>query len=98
MTKELTIIARIEAKKDKIEFVKKELLKLIEPTRKEEGCLYYNINQDNENPELFLAYESWQNQEKCQNHLQSDHFKVCMQTTYGAIKDLTVNGMSQIAK
>ena len=32
----LTIVARIEAKSDKIELVKNALIKLIEPTRNEE--------------------------------------------------------------
>jgi quinol monooxygenase YgiN len=39
MSNVLTIIARIEAVEDKIELVKTELIKLIEPTLKEKGKL-----------------------------------------------------------
>ena len=35
----LTIVANIKANADKIDLVKAELEKLIEPTRTEEGCL-----------------------------------------------------------
>ena len=49
----LTIVANIEAKKNKIEFIKEELLKLIEPTKAEEGCIEYRLQQDNQNPEFF---------------------------------------------
>jgi quinol monooxygenase YgiN len=59
MTSTLIIVARIEAKTDKIKQVKTALLKLIKPTRKEEGCLQYDLHQDNENPDVFLFYERW---------------------------------------
>lgn len=60
MSKKLTIVARIEANSDKIEWVKAELLKLIEPTLKEAGCIRYDLYQDNENPAVFLLYEKWE--------------------------------------
>ena len=40
----LTIVANIYAKAGRIDFVKAELLKLIEPTRAEEGCLNYDLH------------------------------------------------------
>ena len=46
---QLTIVADIVAKQDKIELVKSELLKLIEPTLAEEGCINYDLHQDNNN-------------------------------------------------
>ncbi len=52
----LTIVANIKAKADKIDLVKAELLKLIDITRAEEGCLQYDLHQDNENPAHFLFY------------------------------------------
>ena len=53
----LTIIAQIEANKGKEAFIKEELLKLIEPTKKEAGCLEYRLQEDNENPEKFIFVE-----------------------------------------
>ena len=45
----LTIVANIKANPDKIDLVKAELLKLIEITRSEEGCINYDLHQDNDN-------------------------------------------------
>ncbi len=53
-TRKFTIVARILAKTEKRELVKQELLKLIEITRSEEGCMSYNLYQDNENAKLFV--------------------------------------------
>lgn len=97
MSNVLTIVARIEAKADKIEQVKTALLKLIEPTRKEEGCLQYNLHQDNENPEIFLFYENWQSRTLWQTHMNNDHLKTYMEETHGAVENFTVNEMSHIA-
>ena len=41
---------------EKIELVKSELLKLIDITRAENGCINYDLHQDNENKNLFLFY------------------------------------------
>ncbi len=92
----LTIVAHIEAKKDKIDLVKSELIKLIQPTRSEEGCLQYDLHQDNEKPELFLFYENWKNRQLWQEHMKTAHIKAYKQTTKDAIENFTVNEMSLI--
>ncbi|MFT6863814.1 MAG: quinol monooxygenase YgiN [Akkermansiaceae bacterium] len=50
----LTIVAHIHAEADQIDLVKTELSKLIEITRAEEGCLNYDLHQDNEKPTHFF--------------------------------------------
>ena len=96
MTKSLTIIARIEAKKDKIDLVKSELLKLIEPTRKEQGCLQYDLHQDNHNSKIFMFYEKWKNRELWQAHMNNEHLKAYLDDTDGAIENFTLNEICQI--
>ena len=59
----LTIVARILAKPEKRELVKSELLKLIDITRAEKGCINYDLHQDNENENLFLFYENWESRD-----------------------------------
>ncbi len=97
MIKSLIIVARIEAEKEKIEFVKSELLKLIEPTRGENGCIQYDLHQDNDKTEVFLFFEQWENRELWQVHMESDHLKIFLKETEGAIAELVINEMSQIA-
>ena len=64
MTNEkLTIVAKTLAKEEKRELVKAELLKLIENTRAEEGCINYDLHQDNQNKNLFLLNENSTNRD-----------------------------------
>jgi len=97
MSTALTIVARIQAKADKLELVKAALLKLIEPTRAEEGCLQYDLHQDNVNPEIFVFYENWASRELWQTHMNNDHLKAYMIETEGAVESFVLNEMGKIA-
>jgi len=92
----LTIVARILAKEEKRELVKSELLKLIDITRAEEGCINYDLHQDNENPNLFLFYENWESRDLWQTHMNNDHLAQYMKATDGAVEEFTLNEMSII--
>ena len=93
----LTIITNIKTKADKVEFVKAELLKLIEVTRAEKGCVNYDLHQDNENPVHFLFYEKWESRELWQIHMGNKHLGEYVAATEGAVEEFTVNEMTQIA-
>lgn len=92
----LTIVANIIAKPDHLELVKTELLKLIEVTRKEEGCINYDLHQDNEIPNGFLFFENWENRELWQKHMNNKHLADYMHATEGAIEDFSVHEMTHI--
>lgn len=97
MPKQLTIVARIEANSDKIELVKAELVKLIEPTLKEVGCIQYDLHQDNENPAVFLFYENWESHELWQEHMNNTHLAEYMKATEGAVASFTLNKMTRLS-
>jgi len=92
----LTIVARILAKPGKRELVKTELLKLVEITRAEKGCINYDLHQDNENENLFLFYENWESRELWQTHMNNTHLAEYIKATDGAVEEFTLNEMSQI--
>ncbi|OEF23408.1 putative quinol monooxygenase [Vibrio rumoiensis] len=92
----LTIVANIKAKADQIELVKTELLKLIDITRAEEGCIHYDLHQDNQNPAHFVFYENWQSEALLQVHLANQHLTDFRQATEGCIEEFTLNKMTQI--
>ncbi|MFT4763850.1 MAG: quinol monooxygenase YgiN [Oleispira sp.] len=96
MTK-LTIIANIKASPDKIDLVKSELLKLIEITRAEKGCINYDLHQDNENPTHFVFYENWESRELWQTHMANTHLAEYIVATEGAVTEFTLNEMTIIA-
>ncbi len=92
----LTILANIHAKPDQIETVKAELLKLIPITRAEEGCVQYDLHQDNENPDHFVFYEIWESRELWQTHMEAPHLAAYKRATDGAIAEFTLNEMTVI--
>ncbi len=96
MTK-LTIVANIVAKEDNIELVKTELLKLVDITRAEEGCINYDLHQDNENPAHFTFYENWLSRELWQTHMANTHLAAYMAATEGAVESFVLNEMTRIA-
>ncbi|MGR5162898.1 putative quinol monooxygenase [Vibrio owensii] len=93
----LTIVANIIAKEDQVELVKAELLKLIDVTRAEEGCINYDLHQDNENPAHFTFYENWETRELWRTHMDNEHLAQYMKATEGAVDTFTLNEMSHIA-
>lgn len=92
----LTIVANIIAKQDKVELVKQELLKLIDITRAEEGCINYDLHQDNENPAHFVFYENWESRELWQAHMGNQHLADYLAETEGAVDTFTVSEMTHI--
>mgnify|MGYP005811333915 CR=1 FL=1 len=93
----LTIVANIKANADKIDLVKAELLKLIATTRAEEGCITYDLHQDNENRAHFMFYENWQTRELWQTHMNNQHLADYIAATEGAVAEFTLNEMTVIS-
>jgi len=92
----LTIVANIHAKADQIDLVKAELLKLVPITRAEEGCINYDLHQDNENPAHFTFYENWESRDLWQTHMSAPHLAAYMAATDGAVAEFTLSEMSHI--
>jgi quinol monooxygenase YgiN len=92
----LTIVANITANADKVELVKAELLKLIETTRAEDGCVQYDLHQDNKDPAHFLFYENWESRELWQAHMNAQHLQDYMAATDGAVAEFTLSEMTKI--
>jgi len=63
-------------------FLEAELRALIGPTRKEDGCLRYNLYRSTEGPAAYLLYEIWESRNHHTAHTKTDHF-----TRWNARKD-----------
>ena len=66
----LTVVAQIKAKPGKETQVRQELLSLVAPSRKDAGCLNYDLHQALDNPALFLFHENWTSKAHLDAHLQ----------------------------
>lgn len=80
----LTCVAKIKAKPESKSLVKSELVKCIEPTRNEQGCLDYDMHVDINDSSIFVFYENWETEAHLDRHIESEHIRNC----YGLIGDL----------
>jgi quinol monooxygenase YgiN len=76
--KTITVIATFNAKSGKETELKKILLGFIAPTRKEAGCLNYDLHQSPDDPAQFLFHENWTSRAHLDAHLQNDHIKTAL--------------------
>ena len=72
----LRVVARIKAKSGKVDEVRELLSGLVEPTRKESGCVSYELLQNTEDPTDFTFVEEWESEKAFASHRASDHIKV----------------------
>jgi quinol monooxygenase YgiN len=70
---EVRVIARGVALEGKGDEVKALLRGLVEPTRAEAGCKYYELFESNV-PGIFLFNELWESQAHLDAHAASSHF------------------------
>jgi quinol monooxygenase YgiN len=69
----LIVFARMKSRKDQIDATRKGLLSLVEPTRKEPGCIQYDLHQSTEDKTIFYFYEKWSDDAAMTAHLQTPH-------------------------
>jgi quinol monooxygenase YgiN len=76
--KHITVVAIFQAKPGKEAELKKALISLVAPTRKETGCINYDLHTSPEDPAKFLFYENWTSKAALDAHLQNDHIKALL--------------------
>lgn len=67
--KPLTVTARVKAGPGKEEEVLGHLLSLIEPSRKDPGCLNYDLHRSQTDPGSFLFHENWARRDLWDRHM-----------------------------
>ena len=71
----LRVVARFKALPDKVDAVRSILLGLIEPTRKEAGCVTYELLQNKADPTDFTFVGALADENSLDSHAASDHLK-----------------------
>jgi quinol monooxygenase YgiN len=92
----ITINAILKAKQGKEELLRSELLKVIGPSRAEEGCLNYSLHESTENNSTFVFYETWKNEESVKHHIETKHYKQYRQNTETLIEQREVYRLKMI--
>ncbi len=70
----ITVEAKIKAKPGMEDKVREELLSLVASTRKEAGCMNYDLHQSPEDKSLFMFYENWRSKKDLDEHIRTPHF------------------------
>lgn len=70
----IRVVAHVTAKPDRVEDTRDALLRLIEPTRAESGCVRYELLQNEADPTDFAFVEEWASQEALGEHFRTEHF------------------------
>jgi quinol monooxygenase YgiN len=69
----IKIVARIIATADCVDRVRSILLAVVEPTRKETGCISYALLQNRTDPADFTFVEEWVSDAAIDAHLKREH-------------------------
>jgi quinol monooxygenase YgiN len=77
--KTVTVIAQIKAKPGKESEVRRELLALVAPSRRDAGCVNYDLHQALDNPALFMFHENWLSEAHLEAHLQKPDLKAALE-------------------
>ena len=81
----LKVIATISAIKGKEIDLEEVLIKLIEPTRKEHGCISYTLLNNTADQTEYTFFEEWKTVKDLEAHIQSAHFQEAVSSLDGLI-------------
>jgi quinol monooxygenase YgiN len=70
----LTLVVLLRAKEGQHLLLEAELRALVHPSRKEEGCLQYDLHRGADQPGSFLLHEVWASRDRHDAHTRTPHF------------------------
>ncbi len=75
----IRVVAHFAVQPDKVdEFIRAASATLVEPTRKEPGCLQYQLCQDVADPTRFAMVEEWESEEHLATHLAQESLQAAV--------------------
>lgn len=83
----LTVVAEMLAKPGKEDELRSQLLALVEPTRKEEGAVQYDLHVSTDEPGRFVFYENWTSREMLDRHSRSPHLQAFRKAAEGLLAE-----------
>ncbi|MBY0007505.1 MULTISPECIES: putative quinol monooxygenase [Priestia] len=94
---EIIINAILQAKPGKEEELRSELVKVIEPSREEKGCIQYTLHQDTDKAGTFVFYEKWKSKEDVEAHIETPHYQQYRQQTEPLIESRAVHRLQEVS-
>ncbi len=82
---ELNVVATIPARPETEDAIRAALQALAAESRREEGCLSYDLFESSSAPDTFVTMERWASQEAMEKHLASAHVAEAFGAAEGAL-------------
>lgn len=70
----VTLIVQLRPREGQEMLLEAELRALVGPTRKEDGCITYDLHRSADGPSAFLLHEVWASREAHSRHTYTPHF------------------------
>ncbi|MDF2944429.1 MAG: antibiotic biosynthesis monooxygenase [Herbinix sp.] len=70
----IKVVAKNKLMNDKIEVVKSLYEELVNATRKEDGCIKYELYQDDKDATVLTMIEEWVDKDALDKHMKTEHF------------------------
>jgi quinol monooxygenase YgiN len=87
MNSSITVIARFAPKEGMDSEVEGILKGMVPPTRREAGCLHYDLYRTTETPSAFLLFERYRDSEALDEHRKTEHYKNYRAVIANLLKD-----------
>ena len=84
--KPLCLIVKVKAVPGKEERLKEVLTAMLEPTRKEPGCIAYQL-YSTENTDTFFFYELWESAAHLDAHGKTPHYQQLLKDRVGLVAE-----------
>ena len=94
----LTLLVLIPAEPGQGDALGEALKGLVAPTRAEAGNISYDAHRSNDNPDLFMMYETWESQAALDSHFQQPHMQAAMARLPELVEgELKLQGFTKIS-
>ena len=80
MTDQVRVIVSITARPEAVKDIESIVLELGRASRKEAGCLRYEVLRNNADPRVFVLYEEWTSNVHLDAHNKTAHFAKAVTT------------------
>lgn len=70
----VTQVVILRAREGQETLLEAELRALVGPSRKEEGCLVFDLHRSSDTPGAFLLHEVWASRDAHTDHMHTPHF------------------------
>ncbi|WLR46418.1 putative quinol monooxygenase [Halobacillus litoralis] len=92
----ITINAIIQAKQGQEDALFTELKKVVEPSRKETGCVEYTLHQSLDDEGTFVFYETWEDETALKAHVESGHYQAYREATAELTESRSVHKLRKV--